>query len=53
MIRIKTLKIHNKEYICLENLSRRYKNKVLLYKWVDKKDLIQYIKLLREIKEKI
>ena len=42
---IKTINIRGKEYICLERLSSNYKNKILIYKWIDKEDYELYVKL--------
>ncbi len=48
---IKTINIRGKEYICLERLNPNYKNKILLYKWVNKEEYEFYIRLFNLLKK--
>lgn len=48
---IKTIKIGNREYICLERLNKDYRGKVLIYKWINKEDYELYVKLFNLIRK--
>lgn len=42
---IKSIRICNREYICLQRLNEDYRGKVLIYKWINKEDYEYYVKL--------
>lgn len=49
--KINVVKINEKEYILLKDLRKNinYKDKILIYKWIDRKDLNEYLRLCSKL----
>lgn len=49
--KINVVKINDKEYILLKDLRKNinYKDKILIYKWIDRKDLNEYLRLCSKL----
>ena len=49
--KINVVKINEKEYILLKDLRKNinYKDKILIYKWIDRKDINEYLRLYSKL----
>ena len=49
--KINVVKINEKEYILLKDLRKNinYKDKILIYKWIDRKDINEYLRLCSKL----